>query len=199
MTQQEWPVRLAHTVATEVQKHRRRRGMSAQDLANTCGELGVPFSRSAIANFESGRRPSISLAELLVLARALGVAPVLLVFPLGGQAEAQVPPGETVDTWDAVRWFAGDTVDALPTDDEYPSVVEDYRWHDDLIAQWRRARKDLDELLLTDNPDQKLIAAHNGLLAAIRGNLAAGRKRLRNDGLMPPKLPPGLADLREET
>ncbi|MFI7618041.1 helix-turn-helix domain-containing protein [Nonomuraea terrae] len=194
MTQNEWPARLARTIAKEVQRRRNARGMSAQELANACEALGVPLSRSAIANFESGRRPSISVAELLVFARALDVPPALLVFPLGIEEEVEVPPGETIDTWEAVRWFGGDHVKGLSADAD-ATIVEDYRWHDDLVQRWRSTQEELNRLILIGGPENdELIAANNRLLGAIRQNLMAGRKRMRSDGMKLPKLPAALAD-----
>jgi len=41
---------------------------------------------SVINNLETGRRASFGVAELLVVAKALDVGPVSLLFPLGRQA-----------------------------------------------------------------------------------------------------------------
>lgn len=82
--------------------------MSAQDLADACKKLELSFSRSALANFESGRRPTISVAELLVLAKALAVPPAELVFPVGRLDEVEVLPGQVLPPWEALEWFAGE-------------------------------------------------------------------------------------------
>src|SRR5690606_20596574 len=124
VTQTDWPTRLARTIAKQVQRIRTERKMSAQDLSDACTALGLPFSRSAIANFESGRRPTLSVAELLVLARALKVPPVLLVFPLGIHEESELSPGDVVDTWEAVQWFGGDYVEATPAENVTTIVAD---------------------------------------------------------------------------
>lgn len=108
MTQEEWPARLARTMAGEVRRFRQVRGMSAQQLADRCAELGMPIARSVLANFESGRRPTLSVAELLVIAQALRVPPAALVFPVGYQARIEVLPGRKIDTFQATQWFGGE-------------------------------------------------------------------------------------------
>lgn len=108
MTQEEWPARLARTMATEVRRFRQVRGMSAQQLADRCTELGMPIARSVLANFESGRRPTLSVAELLVIAQALRVPPAALVFPVGYQQRVEALPGRKIDTFQATQWFGGE-------------------------------------------------------------------------------------------
>lgn len=60
-----------------------------------------------IANMESGRRTSVGLSELLVLARALDVPPLELAFPVGQSELVEVLPGQEVGTWAAAKWFTG--------------------------------------------------------------------------------------------
>ena len=108
MTQPDWPVSLTRAVAGQVRRYREARGMSAQQLADACEKLGHPIPRTVIANLESGRRESVSLAEVLVLARALEISPVLLIFPLGTVAEVEMVPGEVLPTWQAMKWFTAE-------------------------------------------------------------------------------------------
>lgn len=146
MTQEEWPARVANRVAQEVRHHREQRGMSAKDLSDACKEQGLTFSRSAIANFESGRRPTISVAELAVLGRALDVPPIELLFPVGRQEEVEVLPGQELPPWVALRWFAGEEPFAKRyADDGKIYAVKDeefqetatfaYRWHTTYVRQ----------------------------------------------------------------
>ena len=81
--------------------------MSALELADATTRLGYPITRSQIANYESGRKQSLDVAELMVLAAALDVAPLELLFP--GKADSPVKrlPGQTVPTAHAASWFAG--------------------------------------------------------------------------------------------
>ncbi|WP_166459620.1 helix-turn-helix domain-containing protein [Amycolatopsis pithecellobii] len=124
MTQndEEWPKRFARVVAGEVKRHRKLRKMSAQRLSDATAELGSPIPRTVLSNFENGRRPTISLAELLVIARALEVPPVLLLSPLGRTDKFEVLPGIRMDPWLALKWFAGE--EEPPTIPEGPE-----EWH----------------------------------------------------------------------
>jgi ribosome-binding protein aMBF1 (putative translation factor) len=52
----EWTDQVVATVAAEVRRRRKEKGMSAQELADACAEIGHPIPRNVIANMESGRR-----------------------------------------------------------------------------------------------------------------------------------------------
>lgn len=82
--------------------------MSAQQLADRCAELGMPaLNRTTIANLENGRRSSVALAEVLILAAALDVAPAALAFPVGYTAALEYLPGQEAAPLDVLDWFAG--------------------------------------------------------------------------------------------
>lgn len=49
-------------------------GYSAKEVSDQTARLGLPVSRSVIANFESGRRTSMTVDEMVVLARSLGLS-----------------------------------------------------------------------------------------------------------------------------
>ena len=57
---------------TRIANYRKVRGLSAQELSDALG--GSP-SRSAIANWETGRRKDINVNELIAVAEVLEVAP----------------------------------------------------------------------------------------------------------------------------
>jgi transcriptional regulator with XRE-family HTH domain len=107
MEKPEWGPRYVQVIASQVRRYRTERGMSAQALSDACGALGWPIKRSVLSNLESGYRETVTVPELVVLARALEVPPVQLVYPLGTTAEVEVLPGETVKTEDAMLWFTG--------------------------------------------------------------------------------------------
>lgn len=102
----DWSTRLALSVAGEVRRHRQAQGLSAQQLADRCTEVGMPIQRSVLANLESGRRTTITISEVLVLAAALRVPPGLLVFPVGQQESVEMLPNKTESPLAAVDWFA---------------------------------------------------------------------------------------------
>jgi len=84
------------------------RKLTTQALSARTRELGHPLDRSVIAKLEGGHRQNITVPELLVLAGALDVPPLLLLFPVGRTQEIEMLPGMTVGVWDAVRWLTGE-------------------------------------------------------------------------------------------
>ena len=58
-----------------------RANHSAQWLADETERLGYPISRAQIANYESGRKKGLDIAELLVLAAALRIPPLTSCSP----------------------------------------------------------------------------------------------------------------------
>lgn len=115
MDQADWPERLAATIAGEVLRYRRNQNMSAQQLSDRCAEFGMDVPRKVISNLEIGRRTSVSVAELLVLAAALDVPPGALVFPVGYTETTEALPGAMTPPFEALRWFAGEEHSTTPT------------------------------------------------------------------------------------
>ena len=136
---------MAATIAREVRRYRQERGMSAQQLADKTAELGMPIPRSVLANFESGRRPTISAAEVVVLAAGLDVSPAELMCPVGYDEQLEMLPGRMMDPRATARWFSGelklDVSDAAttlrqPGSDEQPAAyLIDY--HQELLISLR--------------------------------------------------------------
>jgi transcriptional regulator with XRE-family HTH domain len=91
-----------------VRRLRTDQDKSAQQIADRCSELGMPsLTRSVIADMENGRRLWVSVAELMVLARALNTAPIALLYPAPTTAEAEMLPGVKTDGTFAMQWFCG--------------------------------------------------------------------------------------------
>jgi transcriptional regulator with XRE-family HTH domain len=204
MTQDaDWPKGFTAVIAGQVQRIRSERGMSAQQLAEVTTGLGHPVPRSVIANLESGRRDVVSVAELLVLARALGVPPVVLIFPLGKERAIEVLPGTVADTWAAAKWLTGEEPFPGSNEDieEFPTAY--FREQDRMIAEWRRTRQGLTEArALVDQersrPDREEIRQQEArwLEEALRGvekQLRLYRAIVRRDGVDLGELPPELA------
>ena len=105
MTHSDWAEDTTDRIATAVKALRGTR--SAQWLADRTAELGHPISRTAISNLEVGRKRSVDVPELVVLARALGVPPLLLLYPKLSAGEVEVLPGHRTSSWSAAQWFAG--------------------------------------------------------------------------------------------
>ncbi|BBZ37101.1 helix-turn-helix domain-containing protein [Mycobacterium conspicuum] len=81
--------------------------VSAQDVADKTKELGHHITRDTIANLESGRKKSVDVAELIVLAKALNVAPISLIYPDLLYGEVEDVPDHIATTEDAILAFVG--------------------------------------------------------------------------------------------
>lgn len=95
----DWSARVARLVAREVRRYREKRQprMSVQQLADRTAELGMPIPRSVLANLESGRRETVSAAEVVILAAALDIAPIELISPVGFDQQVEMLPGRMMD------------------------------------------------------------------------------------------------------
>lgn len=133
---------------------RRARGKrSAQWLADRTADLGYPITRAQIANYESGRKQSLDIAELIVLAVALDTSPVTLVYP-GPYDDQTIEalPGVEASKFVAAEWFSAARWFGMaqkPGDDPVG------RWHAN--TETLNQRRHLDELIATrdemDNPE----------------------------------------------
>jgi transcriptional regulator with XRE-family HTH domain len=116
---QDWPEGLHRRIAAGLKNARGTR--SAQWLADETERLGYPISRAALANYESGRKKGLDVAELLVLAAALKVPPIVLLYPELPDGVVEVLPGVTATSWDAAAWFSGEELSPdQPNDDGEP-------------------------------------------------------------------------------
>jgi transcriptional regulator with XRE-family HTH domain len=209
MEQAGWEQRLTRTIASEVRRIRLARKLSAQKLADRCARLGFPVPRSVIANLENGYRDSVSVAELLILAFALDIAPVLLTAPLGHQPRTEILPGRELLTWDAVLWQSGETQmpadpddqesDWLDLGDAQASVPLHHR-HDQIVEDLTDMHE---ERLIVPGPDGAPDMAQSAKLwrqmrKSSETQLREVRARMRELDLTPPPLPAGLAYIEQE-
>lgn len=82
---------------------------SAQWLSDETAALGMRISPSVIARLDSGHRGDVlSVPELLVIARALGVSPMtLLLAGASWDGDVAVLPDQHVSTLTVVDWLRG--------------------------------------------------------------------------------------------
>ncbi|MBR7191927.1 helix-turn-helix transcriptional regulator [Gordonia sp. SCSIO 19800] len=132
--------------------------MSAQELSDRTAELGMRVSRPRIAALEGGKRGGdISVPELLVLARALGVPPLGLLYPgIPGEFVEPLPESDGVPSMTtsiaAALWFSGERpLEVLVTDPDGNRALthwgidyEDYEEGGRPLRLGRRERRVLD-------------------------------------------------------
>jgi transcriptional regulator with XRE-family HTH domain len=103
--------------------------LSGAKLAARMNDYGVPWNRNTVAKFETGRRESLTVQELLALAGALDVPPVLLLAdPRTGDA-VPVGAGRDMPADDALAWLIGADDGAAETP------------HGEFMAAWLRTRQ----------------------------------------------------------
>jgi transcriptional regulator with XRE-family HTH domain len=194
MTQPGWSARLVRVVAGEIKRHRERFNWSAQRLADETAKLGHPIQRSVLANLESGRRETVTVPELLILAEALEVSPLELLLPLGQADTIEILPGIEVSVLSALMWIESgnplvDTngVDAMAE----PNAVTAFRGHATIVAQWRSLKQRAAAVRQSEGDGAE---AEQLDLAADRTleTLWTHRSLMRARGLTPPKLLPPL-------
>jgi transcriptional regulator with XRE-family HTH domain len=111
----------ARWFGTAVSRRRRALQMTGNELSRRTAELGYAVSRGAIGKIESNLRSAkIDVAELLVLAAALDIPPVLLLFPdFASDGGSEALPGLLTKDDEAVRWMSGQV--SLPQKYDLPS------------------------------------------------------------------------------
>lgn len=207
-----WPGRVTRVVAAQMRFWREDRGLSAQQLSEKTKELGYQVPRSVIANLENNRRDTVTAAEILVLAAALDIPPVMLITAVGREETTEILPGVEYSTWKSRGWILG-------------SLAPDYATYSD--AQWQKARRaivlyDIHRLLvrehqqiryrikqLTENNDAPTVSSRvrirRSFIADMVQELAYSVDRIREhrnlikkEGFLLPELPPGVATLVRE-
>ena len=202
----DWSARLARDVGRNVKAIRTSKHpkLSAQALAERTRELGHQIQRAVIANLESGRRGSITLADIYVLARALNVPPLALLAPLTSEHLVEVLPGRFMTAWDAVGWFNGNSNNVS---DSVTQEDDGFReWYANTDAYDMRWRYEVEQLRVgetmrdLEGADGDYRDALLGKLESQRHILAEIRRRLQ-DGLgvvgVPPLAIPSRAAARD--
>jgi transcriptional regulator with XRE-family HTH domain len=196
-------------IGERVARTRSKRDMTVQALADRCAEMGLPIGRVTITKLERGMRQAVTPAEVMVLAAALDVAPVELLFPVGVDERIEILPGQLVDSLAAVRWFCGDlklevsggVVKALrrPETEEESGVVL-LEKHDKIAYDWNELRSVVPRAALraTDRKrDREDFAYWRAVNKASREwateSLRYVRAEMRRRGMTLPPVPLGLS------
>src|SRR5207249_4769097 len=88
---------------------RKKRGWTAQRLADAMTGVGVPWDRQVVSKLENGRRQTVSAGELLALAYVLGIHPLDLLVPSDATDDEpyQVTPEVTAAAANVRAWIGG--------------------------------------------------------------------------------------------
>ena len=181
----------SQTVAARIRAFRKRRDLTLNQVADECAALGAPqLSFAALANIERGataesrRKPrDVSLDELMVLARVFKVAPALLIFPLGDDEQFAITPDWSMTTWDAYRWFTGESYPGEDVAEHWAVPIYLYRKHESL-----RDEHAFTKLYVENHPDQDSPVAQQQYadIQRLWGQIKDVRAEMRRHGLTPP-------------
>lgn len=115
-----WSDGLTARVAGAVRARRAALGLTAAELADKTA-VGKPLTRAVISDLETGRKKSLEVSELLTLAAALDIPPILLLLPDYPDGDVEVLPNVQRSSSGAFGWFTGGGTG--PTADE-PNMNE---------------------------------------------------------------------------
>jgi transcriptional regulator with XRE-family HTH domain len=110
-----WQEELAARVGSAIARRRKVVGMTAQQLGERTKELGYPVNRVAVSKMEANVRDGkLGVAELLVIAAALDVPPLLLLLPDWPDGSAEALPGLDMPSRRMANWVTGVEPPPLP-------------------------------------------------------------------------------------
>lgn len=174
-------------------QHRRRAGLTQQQLAELVADHGGSLHQTTIARTERGERQP-TLGEFLLFAAALNVPPPLLLLPVGDEDVVAVTPRSHVHPHLAYKWLAGRG--PLASSDRKAIGVRQWHeaarplrlhdHHDELADRVRQAQADARRAALADDAEQT--TTRQGYADALAA-LVDHRRVMRREGIQPPALP----------
>lgn len=103
----DWAAELVKRVGRAMKEA--RGGRSATWLSERTAELGYRIPATVISKLDSGHRGSVlGVAELVVLAAALDMPPVALLYPELPDGEVDMLPNRPASSISAARWLSGE-------------------------------------------------------------------------------------------
>ena len=171
----------ATSVMKQVDLYRRRYEVTVEGLCRLLDGLGWPVTTSTMNGMLGGKRSAITVTEVAMFARALGVTPILLIHPLvqGGELPA-LPSGQgTATPFELAEWFTGDDVTAgMNRGKNYPVDANLYHRMKEVRELERKVVTENAELIAyleagIDGRDLRLFSMSHALV-----NLAAMRSML---------------------
>lgn len=149
-----WSEQLIARFGKSLRARRDHLGLKAQDVSDRTEALGHPVSRTAITDYELGRRKDrLMIGDALVLAEALNMPLAGLLYPEMPDGEVEAVPGVDMRSIDAAMRLVGD--DRSASARRHPSRARDH-WHG-----------------ATDVADVYVLTAMSTELATLRGERAA--------------------------
>lgn len=105
-------------IAGQIRLYRKKRDMTVRQLADECARIapGSELTLASLTNIERGQDPAakrggrdVAMAELLTIAAALRIPPIMLVCPVTSSGEPiEVIPGAEMGPQELLAWINGD-------------------------------------------------------------------------------------------
>lgn len=118
---------LSSQIARSIERLRTEKRLPYTEMSDRLTALGRPIPVLGLRRIERGER-RVDIDDLAAIARALGVPPLLLIFPVDVSREVEVLPGQVRPTYAAARWFMGDS--AFPAEAGSPSSYTEEDWRE---------------------------------------------------------------------
>lgn len=164
------------------------------ELSKRLKDIGRPIPVLGLRRIEMGQR-RVDVDDLMALALALDVPPVLLLLPLGHELHSEVAPGRREETWDAVRWVTGRDRDQM-TDWRHSGVATQlWEAHDAALVEWVKAIQFAVDAQKMGVPASMALERMEANQKDAEKSLALIRANMRTQGLTPPFLPNELSHL----
>ena len=126
--------------ARRLREERRRQGLTQDDLASRCVDLGEPIARTTIAKIENGKR-ALSLSDVFVLAAALNTSPAMLFLPIGDEDDVYIAPKLKVHPHLAMKWIEGTEPLPISNISQWHEAVEPLRLYRDFRLLQREMQR----------------------------------------------------------
>lgn len=134
----EWSEELAERFGKTVQHYRKKFGLTQQELADETVKIGHGVTRSALADYELGRRKDrLPIGDALAISYALGVPLGTLLYPDMPHGNVEVVPGRVIKSLHAAQWLNGDNI-PYPAEHLKDGAVQDFGLHtkDPVARAW---------------------------------------------------------------
>lgn len=106
-----WSEANARRIGESVKARRTELGMSAQAVSDRTAELGFHLGRGTIARMETGARGGkFDVSELFILAQALNISPVALLWADAADTRVELLPEVEGTAGSGYEWTVGDRV-----------------------------------------------------------------------------------------
>ena len=178
-----WPQATIERIFTNITAERKRQGLSANDLSQACAEFGMPIARAVLSKMDNGLRNNISIPELLVIARALQVAPANLMFSPLSTEQVEYLPGELMDPMEAAGRLTNPEPQAFANPTQ--TALADYlrKRLATLEDEHYMATQKVQDAIVQAPEDRAVREAYEGQVRKLQGQIESIRKRLLDLGV----------------